>query len=330
MVNHVNRIFASFFICFNAGAFLAFSTTVVEQRYGFSKAFALPGAVFLIGFIIVCVSKNNYVSRKPQTSLVLHAIRAISIAIWHGGSFEHARVSEDDDDERRFPWDNSFIDELTQALRACKLFIFYPFYWAAYNQFFTNFISQAATMNTHGIPNDMMTYLNPISGIIFVTFYDRILFPWLRKHGYKITNRTRVMTGFMLIGCAMLYASFVQWIIYGAAPCYDHPRSLDCKGGKVPNQVSILVQIPAYLLISMSEMLAVVAGLEYAYTEAPASMKSLIMAAFLSMIAFGSFIAVLYTPLTVDPKLPWMYLSLGVQTLIAGSLLVIASRKGLL
>jgi POT family proton-dependent oligopeptide transporter len=43
--------------------------------------------------------------------------------------------------------ENQFIDDLKKAVRACRVFLFYPFYWICYNQLGTNLISQAAQMN---------------------------------------------------------------------------------------------------------------------------------------------------------------------------------------
>lgn len=42
---------------------------------------------------------------------------------------------------------DQFIDELKQAIRACRVFAFYPFYWVCYNQLIGNLTSQAAQMN---------------------------------------------------------------------------------------------------------------------------------------------------------------------------------------
>jgi len=41
------------------------------------------------------------------------------------------------------------------------------------------------------------------------------------------------------------------------------------------NDLSVFWQIPAFILIGLSEIFTSVTGLEYAYTKAPASMKSL-------------------------------------------------------
>jgi len=44
----------------------------------------------------------------------------------------------------------------------------------------------------------------------------------------------------------------------------------------------------SYILIAISEILASITGLEYAFTKAPKNMRSLVMAVFLFMLAISS------------------------------------------
>eukprot|EP00042_Codosiga_hollandica_P043993 m.426273 g.426273 ORF g.426273 m.426273 type:complete len:776 (+) comp56687_c0_seq2:1172-3499(+) len=59
------------------------------------------------------------------------------------------------------------------------------------------------------------------------------------------------------------------------------------------NQVSILWQLPQYFIITVSEIFFSITGLEFAYSEAPASMKAVVQAAWLITDAFGSLIVIL-------------------------------------
>lgn len=319
----VCRMFNTLIFYINVGSFAAFATTLIEQKYGFSSAFALSTIVFLIGFVIALANQGHYICNEPENSLIFDVCRALWIAIKHKCDLNNARptVQAEESPHQRLLPDGSFVDDLEKILSACKVFCLYPFFWAAYSQFQTNFISQAATMETHGIPNDMMTNINPIATLILLPALDRIIFPWLSNRGVPIHHANRMTVGFMFGGLAMLYASLIQQKIYRAPPCYDHPRAQNCLDGRVPNSVSVLFQVPAYVLITSSEVLASVAGIEYAYTKAPKTMKSLITSVYLSTMSVGVLLAMTVSPLTVDPKLPWMYFIIGVGTLMAGIIL---------
>ncbi|KAE8358664.1 POT family-domain-containing protein [Aspergillus caelatus] len=319
----IERIFSTFYLFISIGSFGPMLTTTLEQKYGFSAAFALPILVFLIGFTVIIASKDQYVTRPPESSIVFNACRAFWIAIKHKGNLDHARPSylAESDPSQRLPWSDTFIDDLKSAISSCKIFLLYPLYWAAYTQFLTNFVSQAATMETHGIPNDIMPNIDTITVLILLPIVDRVIFPFLRRHGIPVRHVDRITIGFILIGTSMLYATFVQRAIYAAPPCYNHPRAPDCLGGSVPNRVSIFLQAPAYILVAGSEILASVAGIEYAYTQAPKSMKSLIMAIYLSATSVGALLAMTVSPLTVDPLLPWLYVTLGLENFLAGGVL---------
>jgi POT family proton-dependent oligopeptide transporter len=322
----VESIFTTYFLYINIGSIAPLLTTIIEKEYGFSTAFSLPVLVFLIGFVLILASKDQYISREPDNSIIFNAFQAFWIGIKHSGNLDYARPSYQAEHEptRRLPWDDSFVDDLRSALASCKVFIIYPLYWAAYSQFLTNFVSQAATMETHGIPNDIMPNIDPITVLILLPILDRVVFPFLRRLGVPVRHVDRITMGFLICGVSMLYASFVQRTIYAAPPCYDHPRATNCMDGRVPNQVSVFFQAPAYVLVAASEILASVSGVEYAYTQAPKSMKSLIMAVYLSTVSAGALIAMTVSPLMVDPKLPWMYFTLGMENFLASAILWLA------
>lgn len=331
--NTIARIFSTFYLFISIGSFGPLLTTTIEQKHGFSAAFALPILVFLLGFIVILSSKNQYITRPPESSIVFNACHAFWIALKHKGNLDYARPSylaeaasasgsrSELEPESNLPWPDTFIDDLKTALSSCKIFLLYPIYWAAYTQFVTNFVSQAATMKTHGIPNDIMPNIDTFSVLLLLPLIDRVIFPFLRRHGLPVRHIDRITLGFILIGTSMLYATFVQRAIYASPPCYNHPRAPDCLGGKVPNQISIFVQAPAYILVAGSEILASVAGIEYAYTKAPVSMKSLVMAGYLSATSVGALLAMTVSPLTVDPLLPWLYVTLGLENFLAGGVL---------
>lgn len=56
---------------------------------------------------------------------------------------------------------------------------------------------------------------------------------------------------------------------------------LDADGNPVTSSLSVWIQSGSYVLIALSEILASITGLEYAFTKAPKNMRSLVMAVFL-------------------------------------------------
>lgn len=60
-----------------------------------------------------------------------------------------------------------------------------------------------------------------------------------------------------------------------------------------PNSVHMLWQIPQYIVITAGEIMFSITGLEFSYSQAPVSMKSVLTAAFLLTTAFGNLIIVI-------------------------------------
>ena len=169
-------------------------------------------------------------------------------------------------------------------------------------------------MQLHGIPNDIMQNIDPLTIIFLIPIFDRFLYPGLRKIGIPFRPITRITWGFIFGAFAMAYAAIVQQLIYSSPPCYDAP--LACDTSHMPNQVHVAMQTPAYFFMAVSEILASVTGLEYAFTKAPPSMKSFVMSIFLLQSAFGSALGIALAPFAKDPKMVWMYTGLCIAIII--------------
>ena len=178
-------------------------------------------------------------------------------------------------------------------------------------------------MQLHGLPNDILPNLDPITIVILVPLMDRLIYPFIRTRLHlAFTPMTRITLGFLIAALAMLYAGGLQTFIYAAPPCYSHPSK--CNAGAIgdgqfkPNEIHVAWQTPAYVLIALSEILASITGLELAYAKAPENMKSFIMSLFLLTSAGGSALGVLIAPLARDPYLQWLYFGLASAAAITG------------
>ncbi|KAF2027273.1 DNA repair helicase [Setomelanomma holmii] len=321
----VQRIYMIFYLCINLGSISAIATTMLELHVGFWCAYLLPLLMFGIGFTVLVKGKKSYFIKPPQGGVIGNCFRALYIASRSGFDLDKAKPSFLRLGVRKYQadWDDKFVDELKTALVACKVFLFFPIYWVAFSQMMNNFVSQAGQMRLHGLPNDMLPNIDPITIIILIPLMDRVVYPFIRtKLHFAFTPITRITLGFLIAALAMLYAGILQTFIYTAPPCYSSPSkcaAADIGNGTIrPNDVHVAFQAPAYILVAMSEILASITGLELAYAKAPEKMKSFIMSLFLLTSAGGSMLGILIAPLARDPYLQWLYFGLAASAALAG------------
>lgn len=163
-------------------------------------------------------------------------------------------------------------------------------------------------MTTYGIPNDMMKITGAISGIFVAPIIQKGLYPYFTKRGIAFGSIARIVTGFILLTLCMAYTTVVQKLIYLTGPCYDKPLTCaGAHGSTIPNEISVFIQIPIYFGGALAEVFCLTTGTEYAYNQAPNSMKTLVQAIWLAMAGVGTCLALAFTPLTKDPHLVTMY-----------------------
>ncbi|KAK3075689.1 peptide transporter ptr2 [Teratosphaeriaceae sp. CCFEE 6253] len=318
------RIYMVFYLCINVGCLSLLATPFMEKYKGFWSAYLLCFCVFLIGVVVLVLCRGKYIVRPPQGSIITDSFKAMGMMI-KARNVNAAKPSwrAANGKDKTVPWNDHFVDELKRALMACKVFCFYPIFWVCYNQFSGNFVSQAAQMNGHGMPNDLMQNFDPISIIVVIPILDRLVYPLLRKANIELKPIRRITIGFILAGLCLAYAAIVQHIIYTTGPCYGAP--LHCAAATsgehaIPNNVHIAVQAPAYFLIGVSEIFISVTGLEYAYTKAPPSMKSFVQSMYLFTTAIGAALSEALVPATGDPAIMWMYTGVACGAVATGIL----------
>lgn len=307
------RIYMIFYWTINVGSLGLVGTVFMEKYKGFWSVNLMGLVAFLCGFAVLLLGKKYYVTRPPTGSILPHAFKAL----WIGATnrnLDAARPSYQavNGQKHKTPWNETFVDELRRALMACKVFAFYPIFWVIYNQLNSNFVAQAGTMQLHGVPNDEMQNIDPVVIIIFIPILDKIVYPFLRKCGFPMYPITRITWGFIFAALSMAFAAVIQHEIYIRPPYYDMPSA-----GGDGNDIHVAVQTPGYILIGLSEILASITGLEYAFTKAPASMKSFIMSMFLFTSAFGSILGIGVSVVATDPNFVWFYTGLCIADVVA-------------
>ena len=196
-----------------------------------------------------------------------------------------------------------------------------------YNQLNNNLTSQAAVMTTHGVPNDVLSNLDPFALIIFIPICDLLIYPALRRAGINFSPLKRITLGFYTGAAAMVWTAVVQHFIYKRNPCGYHVATCqDADGNPITSDLNVWIQTGSYVLIAFSEIFASITGLEYAFMKAPKNMRSLVMSVFLFMNAISSALGEAFVSLSADPLLVWNYGSMAVLAFVAGVIFWIQFR----
>jgi POT family proton-dependent oligopeptide transporter len=212
-------------------------------------------------------------------------------------------------------YDDAWVDEVRRGLMACRVFLFLPVFFLAYNQMPSNLVTQASTLELHGVPNDIIQNLNPISIVIMIPIFDHVIYPTLRKFGIAFTPIKRMTVGFYIACLSMVAAAIMQYFIYKLGPCGWYANGEDCK----PAPINVWAQCVPYILIGIAEILTNITSYEYAFSKAPENMKSLVMSVNLFMSAISSAIGQAFVPLSADPYLIWNYVTVTGIAFIGGT-----------
>lgn len=94
-----------------------------------------------------------------------------------------------------------------------------------------------------------------------------------------------------------------------------------------PESINFLWVFPIYILTAISEIFAFVTSMEYAYTKAPKSMKSLVASINLVLCAVGSLLGLAIAPTSTKPRVLVQFATLsGVMFVLAIAFYVVFSK----
>lgn len=266
----VKRVFALFYWIINFGSFFA-SLTIpkVLEWYGPRIAFGIPGALMAISTIVLWAGRRQYVDlpptgRNPHSfmRIVTDALRAEKTTGIHWLDRALAKHPAE------------AVEGAKAVLRVVLLCAPIPFFWALWDQKGSSWVVQATGMNRHIGPWEMapsqMLVLNPLLVMLIIPFSEYVLYPAIERLGIRVTHLRRMGTGMFIAGISFATVGLIQVAL-------DSNQSL-----------SILWQSIPYLLLTLSEVLVSTTGLEFAYSQAPVSMKGTLMSFWLLTTSVGN------------------------------------------
>ena len=322
-INHaitVERIFRYFYMAINVGGLFGQGITPNVSDKGWDLAFMIPAIVFVVGIVVFALGKNKYYDRPPNGSILGKTFRCLFYGFRHRSerpAGTHWLQGAQPKDGQTLEWDHKFVSDLEVTYHACKVFMVYPLYWALYNNMSDNFVNMGINMRRPDwLKPESLSFVNSAVIVIFIPILDMFVFPMLRKAGYRLGPVTRIIIGFCIVSFCFIYVTVLQHFLYKSGPYYDFT-------GKDPhdpnhhivvpdvseaiNDLTIWAQLPAYLLIGISEIFASATGLEFAFKSAAAELKSVVMSLFLATNAIGSLIGMILAIWSNDPNFVYLY-----------------------
>jgi proton-dependent oligopeptide transporter, POT family len=170
-------------------------------------------------------------------------------------------------------------ENLKILIRVVIFFVFASPFYALYYQASGAWVDQAQhlDLNLHIIPvtllQSQVQSINAILILVFIPIFAYGIYPLVEKV-VQLTPKRKIGIGMVVVMPAFVIAAYLEKEVTAG----HHP--------------SVWWQLLGYAIITAAEILVSVPALEFAYTQAPKKMKSLIMASYLAgSISLGNFIA---------------------------------------
>jgi proton-dependent oligopeptide transporter, POT family len=165
----------------------------------------------------------------------------------------------------------------TALLRIAAVFAPVAAFWALFFQYGGAWTVQAELMNRtvlgREIPAGSVPTLNALFVMMLIPAFGFVLFPALERVGIRVTPLRK-----MTAGMFVMVLSFVAAALVDAA----------LARGEAPH---VAWQVPQYLLLSIGEVLVSVTALDFAYSQAPRRLKSVVMGLWYLTIWLGTLFA---------------------------------------
>ena len=323
--NLAKLVFDAFYWIINFGSFFAsLFAPLLLRNYGPAVAFGVPGVLMFIATVVFWAGRRQYVNVPPSGDdphsflkvvrtalaqrragegnsgslvawggigaavlmLVLWALKAVGVGVPWPDSFGFVITAclalgmliafggwgaSLQLDRARGLHPDAAVDGVRAVLRILIVFALVTPFWSLFDQKASTWVLQGELMTKPSwFQSAQMQALNPLLVMLLIPFNNIVLYPALRRMGVEVTPLKRMGYGIAFSGAAWIVAGLLQLQIDGGTP------------------TSIVWQVLPYALLTFGEVLVSATGLEFAYSQAPASMKGTIMSLWMLAVTVGN------------------------------------------
>jgi POT family proton-dependent oligopeptide transporter len=271
--DRMREIFNIFYFTINFGSFFAsLLIPILLAKFNPTVAFMAPAILMMLATFIFWLGRHQYV-RIPPTGFNRHGMLFV---LWSAIKNFKRRPGPK-------LLDGALVDHRPQDLNAVRavfrimgIFLLVSCFWALFDQHSSTWITQASKMNgvigPWAILPAQTVSMNPILVMILIPIFVKFIYPGVEKLGIHITPLRKMSAGMVLAAVAFLEVTIIEY------------------GLSQGMRLHMLWQFLPYLTLTMAEVMVSVTGLEFAYTQAPPSMKSTIMSLWLLTTVLGNLI----------------------------------------
>jgi len=222
-----------------------------EVIFGHHFAFGLPGVLMALATLVFWLGRKQFVHIPPVGA--------------------------------EFFKDLKRKENLWSLIKLWGVFSFVVLFWALFDQIGTLWQIQARALDRmipewvplwggyELIPAQVSAVFNPLFILLLVPIFSKFIYPRLEKRT-RLTPLKKMGYGFWLMVLAFLIVSVVEELLF-----WGH-------------DLHVFWQVLACLVLTASEVMVSITCLEFAYTQSPKSMKSLVMALFLLTVSLGNYL----------------------------------------
>ncbi|MDQ3330871.1 MAG: hypothetical protein M3552_09485, partial [Planctomycetota bacterium] len=262
----LGKVYDWFYFSINFGStFSTLLTPWLLVKYGPDVAFGVPGILMAIATFVFWLGRNRFVHVPPRGVEVLK--------------------------ETFGPVGRRAIANLA------LIYVFIAMFWSLFDQTASRWVEQAKHMDRafsipEWLPDWSVTWtggsivsnaggraieylpsqfqaVNPILVMILIPFFSYAIYPAINRV-FPLTALRKMAIGMFVMVPGFAISAVVQsWIDAGQTP-------------------DIGWQLLAYVLVTSSEVMVSITGLEFSYTQAPRTIKSVVMSVWLLMVTLGN------------------------------------------
>lgn len=284
----LTQVFNWFYFSINVGAMLStIITPILLERVGPWAAFGLPGVLMALATLLFWMGRHKFVH--------------VPAAGWE-----------------RFKSETFSPEGKRALLNLSPLFlIFVPVFWAIFDQTGSAWVLQAESLDRRFLG---MTWLesqvqavNPLLILLLIPVFTYGVYPAISKV-WPLTPLRKIGIGFVLTAASFALSALIENWIAGRTDAVGVRLWADLNpGGDMPARLADIVrqareagwtqdqlapylsdmpgigwQFVAYIILTCAEIMVSIVCLEFAYTQSPPKMKSLIMGVYFLGVSLGN------------------------------------------